>query len=38
VHTVSSNQPVGLSVYGYYSVGAYSYAGGSNVDIINPVE
>jgi len=38
VHTVASNQPVGLSVYGYYSVGAYSYAGGSNVNIINPIE
>ncbi len=38
VHTVTSNQPVGLSVYGYYSVGAYSYAGGSNVNIINPIE
>jgi hypothetical protein len=37
-HTVSSNLPAGLTVYGYYSVGSYGYPGGSDVKIINPVE
>jgi hypothetical protein len=38
VHHLSSNLAIGLAVYGYYSVGAYSYAGGSNVEIVNPIE
>jgi hypothetical protein len=38
VHTVSSNMPVGLTVYGYYNVGSYGYPGGSDVKIINPIE
>jgi hypothetical protein len=38
VHTVSSNMPVGLSVYGYYNVGSYGYPGGSDVNIINPID
>ena len=37
VHTVSSTEPVGLTVYGYYNVGSYGYPGGSDVKIINPV-
>ncbi|CAN5754892.1 hypothetical protein BH11MYX2_BH11MYX2_40100 [soil metagenome] len=36
-HTVSSPQPFGLSVYGYFSVGSYSFVGGSDVKIINPI-
>ncbi|MBU1537267.1 IgGFc-binding protein, partial [Myxococcota bacterium] len=38
VHAVSSDMPVGLSVYGYYNVGSYGYPGGSDMNIINPVE
>jgi len=38
VHNVSSNLPVGLTVYGYYNVGSYGYPGGSDVKIINPIE
>jgi hypothetical protein len=38
VHTVSSDEPFGLTVYGYYNVGSYGYPGGSDVKIINPVE
>ncbi len=37
-HTVSSDKPVGLTVYGYYSVGSYGYPGGSDVKMINPIE
>ncbi len=37
-HTVSSNMPLGLTVYGYYNVGSYGYPGGSDVNIINPIE
>ncbi len=37
-HTLSSDKPVGLSVYGYYNVGSYAFVGGSDVKIINPVE
>lgn len=37
-HTVASNMPVGLTVYGYYNVGSYGYPGGSDVKIINPIE
>ncbi len=38
VHTVSSDKPFGLTVYGYYNVGSYGYPGGSDVKIINPIE
>ncbi len=38
VHTVKSNKPVGLTVYGYYNVGSYGYPGGADVKIINPIE
>ena len=38
VHRVSSDLPVGLTVYGYYNVGSYGYPGGSDVKIINPIE
>lgn len=38
VHTVSSDLPFGLTVYGYYNVGSYGYPGGSDVKIINPVD
>jgi hypothetical protein len=38
VHTVEASEPVGLAVYGYYNVGSYGYPGGSDVNIINPVE
>jgi len=37
-HTVSSDKPVGLTVYGYYNVGSYGYPGGSDVRLINPIE
>jgi hypothetical protein len=37
-HTVTGDQPFGLSVYGYYNVGSYGYPGGSDVKIINPIE
>ncbi len=37
VHKVSSDQPLGLTVYGYYNVGSYGYPGGSDVKIINPI-
>jgi hypothetical protein len=37
VHTVTGNEPFGLTVYGYYNVGSYGYPGGSDVKIINPV-
>lgn len=38
VHSVSSDKPFGLTVYGYYNVGSYGYPGGSDVKIINPIE
>ncbi|MDA3864460.1 MAG: IgGFc-binding protein [Deltaproteobacteria bacterium] len=38
VHHVTSSQPFGLTVYGYYNVGSYGYPGGSDINIINPVE
>ena len=28
---------LGLSVYGYYSVGSYAFVGGSDVKLINPI-
>lgn len=38
VHRVESDLPLGLTVYGYYNVGSYGYPGGSDVEVINPVE
>jgi hypothetical protein len=38
VHSVSSDKPFGLTVYGYYNVGSYGYPGGSDVKIINPID
>jgi hypothetical protein len=38
VHRLQTSEPAGLSVYGYYGVGSYDYCGGSDVDIINPIE
>jgi len=37
-HAASSDKPFGLSVYGRYNVGAYSFVGGSDVKLINPLE
>ena len=37
-HTVEGDKPFGLFVYGYYAVGSYSFAGGSDVKIINPID
>jgi hypothetical protein len=37
-HTLTSDKPLGLTVYGYYNVGSYAFVGGSDVKIINPVE
>jgi hypothetical protein len=37
-HTVSADQPFGLSVYGYYNVGSYAFVGGSDVKLINPIQ
>lgn len=36
-HQASGDKPFGLSVFGYFSVGAYSFVGGSDVKIINPI-
>jgi hypothetical protein len=36
-HVVSADLPFGLSVYGRHSVGAYSFVGGSDIKIINPI-
>ena len=36
-HAASSDKPFGLSVYGHYNVGAYSFVGGSDVKLINPI-
>jgi len=38
VHRVEADRPLGLTVYGYYNVGSYGYPGGSDLNIINPVE
>jgi hypothetical protein len=35
IHKVISTQPVGITVYGYYSVGSYGYPGGANLKQIN---
>jgi hypothetical protein len=37
-HNLAADKPFGLMVFGYFSVGAYSFAGGSDVKIINPIE
>ncbi len=34
-HRLESTLPVGIMVYGYYNVGSYGYAGGSNLTRIN---
>jgi hypothetical protein len=36
-HRLESSKPVGLMVYGYHSVGSYGYAGGANLEKINPL-
>jgi hypothetical protein len=36
-HTVEADLPVGIMVYGYYNVGSYGYAGGSDLERINPL-
>jgi len=35
IHKVKSSQPVGIMVYGYYSVGSYGYPGGADIKQIN---
>lgn len=34
---IDATLPVGISVYGYYNVGSYGYAGGSDLERINPL-
>jgi hypothetical protein len=36
-HVATGDVPFGVSVYGYYSVGSYSFSAGSDVKIINPI-
>lgn len=36
-HLVEADQPVGIMIYGYYNVGSYGYAGGSDLERINPL-
>lgn len=36
-HTVAGAMPFGLLVWGYYSVSAYAYFGGSDIKVINPI-
>jgi hypothetical protein len=36
-HSAQADKPFGLSVYGRYNVGAYSFVGGSDVKLINPI-
>lgn len=36
-HTIDADFPVGVMVYGYYSVGSYGYAAGSDLERINPL-
>ncbi|MBP8805107.1 MAG: IgGFc-binding protein [Kofleriaceae bacterium] len=36
-HTVAGSEPFGITVYGYYNVGSYAFAGGSDLKIINPI-
>ena len=35
VHRVTASHPVGVNVYGYYNVGSYGYAAGSELERIN---
>jgi hypothetical protein len=35
VHRVVASEPVGITVYGYYSVGSYGYPGGADLKQIN---
>jgi len=35
VHYVTASEPVGVNVYGYYNVGSYGYAAGSELERIN---
>jgi hypothetical protein len=37
-HTIDATQPVGIMVYGYYSVGSYGYVGGSDLERIKRSE
>jgi hypothetical protein len=34
-HVVEGDLPVGIMIYGYYNVGSYGYAGGSDLERIN---
>ncbi len=36
-HTVAGTEAFGITVYGYYNVGSYAFAGGSDLKIINPI-
>lgn len=36
-HTVAGSEAFGITVYGYYAVGSYAFAGGSDLEIINPI-
>ena len=36
-HLLEGDLPVGIMVYGYYNVGSYGYAGGSDLERINPL-
>lgn len=36
-HTISADDEFGITVYGYHSVGSYGYAGGSDLEQINPL-
>ncbi len=36
-HVIDATLPVGITVYGYYNVGSYGYAGGSDLERINPL-
>ena len=36
-HWAVGDLPFGVQVYGYYSVGSYSFVGGSDVKLINPI-
>ncbi len=36
-HTVAGSEAFGITVYGYYNVGSYAFAGGSDLKIINPI-
>lgn len=37
-HTLGSDKPTGLFVYGYFRASSYGFAGGSDLKIINPIE